>query len=1094
MSADHEKTGGGGEEEGGPGGLGAVHAFTWTTLRHPATCAACRRFLIALNRQFLRCQDCSILVHEGCADRAQSSVGCKVHAAVPRPRLPSPKSLVADPTACSSPRVLEPKSMRAILTSVSTSSTSAESFVDTSPVQALKWEPETESANVQDSRLHILGVGESSSSLQSAALGAQQRISCSLSSLTLNRKASSKRETPPVKSLSVDGWRQTCELKEVYAEECDVYLREEKLRGPVGQAAPKAHLDGTENAIKEQQKVDTLDLVQGCKGRQKAEEEFKEDLDEEEETKSLCQVEEDQRSRPEQKTSSRADNELKSSEEIYAHQGGRANHALVKANDNEEEEGTDVDEEEEGLMGEAREEEEDYELTENTIGRVQVQIMETRQIGRDGSRPILEPELSKAMGYSMSLGETWHYSPRLEGLEKENAFKTRERGESTTSVHSKKTPEKIDENAKKQLKRSPLSPQQQVKTQEKAVWEYEKPYVFELTDLASDFELVIYKPARAMSFASYYVLGQVNVPILHLLESFEQWFEIYPRPGKSQKCRVRPAVPIIDKSGLDFPKVSLGYVKLRFTTTLFIDQRSLWKLYLNPLRPGEANDSIRNAYRPAKMKDTLGALVEIRRNAVRIRIVRSYWYRHFIHAPCAFFDGVRSWKQPWVSLSFWFVAFAFFFILPTWSMPVVFTMCSTAISRFYFSGHDLCMNWETVRKIPTKRVALPETEEDKQGTKLQAPLPSSQHPPNAFYAAKAHMENVFFTRRKWSAGSNASSVQVAVTQCEDTVCLTDAEEEEDDENFIDDVHQEKEDGCGERMRDKRPSRKQQGGSCVDRLPLDTEQQRVLHSDSVDTDVGSVQSGSSTSPRRSSVSSFFFQNADDAPSEISIPLSGHLYNRPEDIVFPREPMSEDFFVWNHQIDDPKRGLNLIEKTALVWREIRWVQELTGDIADAGEKLALCLSRANSFASDAIEIILLVLGLSFSGCCLLYSCFPFASRTSLYIGLLLLTSPPILRDTLQQKILNSSTEAPSTESILKVIWQRMVALWSRLVTIDDVGHQFVCSTQRVSFAPHLETRAFPIPPPRTNTSSFSTESFSRILRNRKQASSLQQSIAC
>ncbi|GBG31096.1 Hypothetical Protein FCC1311_073172 [Hondaea fermentalgiana] len=551
------------------------------------------------------------------------------------------------------------------------------------------------------------------------------------------------------------------------------------------------------------------------------------------------------------------------------------------------------------------------------IGCLEVGVLDSKQIAKDGSRHFVDGELSRALGYSLALGATSYRSPRLDAIVRERAALRKEDN----------------------LKRLTSFPAAQQRISETPVWAPGEKYVFDVLDLAGDLEMVLYKTSGSMSLMNRRVLGQINIPVIDLLEGCEGWFEIFPRSKRFKKRRVRPAVPVIDKSGLDFPRMSLGYVKIRVRTQLCIKESSLWKLYIAQLHPLELKDSFRATYRSVKIKDSLESFTEIRRNAIRINIVRAYLYTHLVHGPCTLLDLVCSWDSPLLTLSSWLFAFLLIFVIPIWMYPLAMAISLILASRAYLEGQHLTMNWATVPR-PAKKDLLQEEEEvdnEEIVTEFAGDnLKDAVHNNAAGDPAESDIAPDDIPNGSTSGSSHAAAVP--------HVSTTD---------------------------DALPHANETGNS----LEVDEETD-------VEDDDFAVQGESAAQP---------------SSSVRELP-SGHRFDRPEDGVFVRDDFAEDFFVWNHQISDPKRGLNLIERSTLAWRELRWVQELTCDIAEAGEKLSLTLSRANPYASTAVDILVICAGAIFSLVFYLRSYFPVIAQSALFGAYVLATSPPAIRSTI------------------------------------------------------------------------------------------------
>ena len=193
-------------------------------------------------------------------------------------------------------------------------------------------------------------------------------------------------------------------------------------------------------------------------------------------------------------------------------------------------------------------------------------------------------------------------------------------------------------------------------------WDYDFVYEFPAIDVSFCELSVSFVKHNALGKPK--PMGKVIIPFHRIFENRASgWFEIFPIGDIGSQFV--PASPRVDKTGMDFPKNSLGYIRLECEFLTSVDYIGLLMLYLEkPIDEASVQMRKKNKYR-----DTMDTVKEIRRNFNRITVAKTYIHENI--APMTLWAHVRSWKNTQLSMIVSFSGCFTILFASFWQLPML---------------------------------------------------------------------------------------------------------------------------------------------------------------------------------------------------------------------------------------------------------------------------------------------------------------------------------------------------------------------------------------------------------------------------------------
>mmetsp|Transcript_10136 Transcript_10136/g.18623 ORF Transcript_10136/g.18623 Transcript_10136/m.18623 type:complete len:660 (+) Transcript_10136:285-2264(+) len=518
-------------------------------------------------------------------------------------------------------------------------------------------------------------------------------------------------------------------------------------------------------------------------------------------------------------------------------------------------------------------------------------------------------------------------------------------------------------------------------------------FTFDVTDTFTDLRIVVY---QAGMLRRKKAIGQIVLPFESLLserDDNDSWFELFPVPALH---KFRPAIPTIANSGLQFPRHSLGFVRILWHMDLDIGREWLWvKQFASHenLMKQRTDDSKRKRWQ--NVQSSLETASRVHRNMFRIS--------HASHTSQTlygrFIRHIRSWEAPLHSVLFSFLLVYVTVIAPLWQIPLI---CSLSLTMTSYLSSDLVKltcNWKSIK-------------------------PKHRHPGLHPTSKSTHEYRVleFKADPKQSKSALASSASMASQvspgpgrldhlQTSTTASISKARMHVG--NWIHRI------------------RKEKSGTV-----LASHQDRAK--DVLDSSEGFQQSINKSTPSKDLQA----QTAQEEPFH-----EDHMFHRHEDSTLVQRHLkhgeSGDFLIWNEQV--VQKSWNVLEKSARAAAEMSWLDAHLIRMAENLERGLSVFCCEDERASFAIYVVLVCSGAGISATLFLLSTYPFVFRSILSLMLLHRCAlPPEVAGLVQPCLFATNGGEP-----VKALRNGMKSSWMRVPTLDELGHRFIASNQRITF---------------------------------------------
>jgi len=330
-------------------------------------------------------------------------------------------------------------------------------------------------------------------------------------------------------------------------------------------------------------------------------------------------------------------------------------------------------EEEVGSETEFEEEEDDDDTPKQSIAdnvpanvplaRLKVQFLETLQLGTEGKQRVWRTW--DILGFTASCGKNQvFHSPRVQALmEEQHALAAEE-------VISKKI--------------SRLHAIQN-RLPKVANIDFGNPYIFDIFSPRDEICFTFFKPKAVSMGLIKAPVGQLIIPFLQALESFEAWFEVFPSFS-------RPAIPLVSRTGMDFPAKAIGFVKVHVDVQLLVPRSEIYHIFLRNFLSSQPEEMVIKR-KKSRVRDLPATTRQIRRNAIRVEVSRAYIRENF---SLTFLELIRSWEEPVHSILFLILWSYIVMIASAWQTPLLAFVLLQAFSRIHLSKKPLGLNWKTM--------------------------------------------------------------------------------------------------------------------------------------------------------------------------------------------------------------------------------------------------------------------------------------------------------------------------------------------------------------------------------------------------------------